>query len=194
MMKETYNYVMKKGHHRANKDGYVYEHILVAEDKLGRELLPGEVVHHVDHNPRNNHPDNLMVFKTNAYHSGFHRGVKCKLLEDGTYITDIVSSQTKICEYCGAAYSRNQIGRFCCQECSYLAQRKVERPSANDLFNDLLSMPVTHIGRKYGVSDQSIRKWCKQYQLPYKAADIKDARIERSERNGNFPSPQRQTV
>jgi hypothetical protein len=38
------------------------------EEKLGRYLLRSEVVHHIDGNPQNNHPDNLMVFQTNALH------------------------------------------------------------------------------------------------------------------------------
>lgn len=49
-------------------NGYVYEHILVAEKKLGRQLAPGEVVHHIDEDRMNNHPDNLKVYPSNQRH------------------------------------------------------------------------------------------------------------------------------
>ncbi len=54
--------------HPNQKGGYVYEHRLVAEQKLGRLLLPDEVVHHKDENPKNNAPDNLEVFSNNTAH------------------------------------------------------------------------------------------------------------------------------
>lgn len=49
-------------HHRlANFWGYVQQHRLVAEDKLGRHLQRNEAVHHIDRCRSNNHPDNLEV-------------------------------------------------------------------------------------------------------------------------------------
>lgn len=59
-------------HHLADVRGYAYEHRLVAEEKLGRRLRRGEQVHHSDHNPQNNDPDNLEVM-TIAWHRFRHR-------------------------------------------------------------------------------------------------------------------------
>ena len=62
-------------HHLADVRGYAYEHRVLAERKLGRRLLPGEVVHHRDHNKRNNHPDNLEV-TTVSRHRFHHRSIE----------------------------------------------------------------------------------------------------------------------
>lgn len=48
-----------------------HEHRAVAEAKIGRALLPGEIVHHKDSNKRNNHPDNLEVL-TQTEHIRMH--------------------------------------------------------------------------------------------------------------------------
>ena len=46
-----------------------------------------------------------------------------------------------------------------------LHTRKVVRPSKLELSGLISEMPFTEIGRKFGVSDNSIRKWCKNYGI-----------------------------
>ena len=48
--------------------GYAPTHRIVMHDKLGRDLEPGEVVHHIDGNIRNNDPDNLDLYPSNGEH------------------------------------------------------------------------------------------------------------------------------
>lgn len=59
-------------HHRAN-NGYVLEHILIAEKSLGKPLPLGAVVHHADGNKLNNSNGNLVICQDNAYHSLLHQ-------------------------------------------------------------------------------------------------------------------------
>lgn len=52
----------------ANKNGRVLEHRLIAAEKIGRNLLPLEVVDHIDGIRLHNSPDNLRLFDSNADH------------------------------------------------------------------------------------------------------------------------------
>lgn len=60
-MQNGYVYELDPTHPTKNYWGYVPQHRLVAEDRIGRFLTSDEVVHHIDENPLNNHPDNLQV-------------------------------------------------------------------------------------------------------------------------------------
>lgn len=48
-------------------------------------------------------------------------------------------------------------------KCSSISQRKVERPSLESLLEDINKLGYSATGRKYGVSDNAIRKWIKNY-------------------------------
>lgn len=46
--------------------------------------------------------------------------------------------------------------------------RKVERPSKEILEQEILTESFSALGRKYGVSDNAVRKWCKYYNISIK--------------------------
>ena len=72
LIKDGYILVYCPSHPRSRKNGYVPEHVLVAEKVIGRPLKPGEVPHHKDGNRGNNSPDNIEVFESNGKHISFH--------------------------------------------------------------------------------------------------------------------------
>lgn len=69
------------------------------------------------------------------------------------------------CQRCGTEYQPDKYKRkFCSEKCSRLNSRRVERPSKEQLEKDLSEMSFLKVGKKYGVSDNAIRKWLKGYE------------------------------
>jgi HNH endonuclease len=59
-------------HPYASKSGYIREHRLIMENKIGRYLLPGEEVHHIDGNTLNNDINNLQLL-SKSEHARLHK-------------------------------------------------------------------------------------------------------------------------
>ena len=152
-------------HHLACGEGIVYEHMLVAEDILGRELNAGEVVHHEDRNRKNNSPDNLRVFKTKADHAAYHMG-RDIVIDGDVYVA--LPNQHFICPLCG---EKKDWKANMCKNC-YNKDSSKNIPLKDELCNLLLNNSMCAIGRMYGVSDNAVRKWCKKYNLPFLKKDI----------------------
>jgi hypothetical protein len=64
--------VKAPGHHRASRQGCVYEHILVAEETIGRPILGHERVHHINCIKSDNRPENLFVCSSDKEHFLIH--------------------------------------------------------------------------------------------------------------------------
>jgi HNH endonuclease len=65
---QGYVLVLVPDHPSRDRHGYVREHRLVMEQKLGRYLVPGEVVHHLNHVRDDNRPENLELYASNGEH------------------------------------------------------------------------------------------------------------------------------
>ena len=60
-----------RGHPRSDKKGWVLEHIVIEEQKIGRSLYPNEQVHHINGIKNDNRPENLKVLD-GIEHSRMH--------------------------------------------------------------------------------------------------------------------------
>ena len=158
------------GHHLSSKRGLVYEHQVMAEIMLGRELNPGEVVHHKDENKKNNSLDNLMVFKTLADHSAFHAGCDVHI-EGDVYVAD--KKFNSICSVCGK--QKNGYANMCLQ--CYKEDKTKNIPTKDVLISLISQYSFCEIGRMFNVSDNAVRKWCKKYSLPFSRKDVRQFRM-----------------
>lgn len=81
-----------QGHPRAH-NGFVAEHVVVAEAALGRFLPSQACVHHVNGDPTDNRPRNLVVCQDNAYHKLIHQRLRAyKACANANY---------RLCQFCG---------------------------------------------------------------------------------------------
>ena len=76
------------------------------------------------------------------------------------------------CSFCGkqiSSYSKSGL----CLECYTKTTHSVEKPNREELKDLIRNKSFLSIGKKYGVSDNTIRKWCIAENLPHKKTDIK---------------------
>jgi Zn ribbon nucleic-acid-binding protein len=137
------------------------------------------ILDHINGVPNDNRLENLRIVCPNcAATLSTHCGRKNKLDE-------------RECARCGEVFApRYSKQRYCSRACGTRhdvrdrrpkpERRKVERPPFEQLKADVSSMSVVAIGRKYGVSDNAVRKWLHWYE--YRAAI---RRIEGGEKEGH---------
>lgn len=81
-------------------------------------------------------------------------------------------SKINRCQKCGKPISYNTV-HCLCKDCYAKTTRLVERPTKEELYDLLKNSNFSAVGRKYNVSDNTIRKWCASYGLSTKAKDYK---------------------
>ena len=149
--------------------GYVYEHTVVAEKYLGRSIKESELVHHLDGNRANNRCENLLVLERSQHakiEEWLANGAPTlkKVGENRVNSGKSKVTQPSYCSCCGKTLQHKQ-KNHCSFECSGFDKRKVKRPSKKELQKEIEETSFLALGRKYGVSDNAVRKWAKAYGL-----------------------------
>lgn len=133
------------------------------EDWRGRRMAL--ILDHINGVATDNRIENLRIVCPNCASTlDTHCGRNLRLIQDRT------------CEECGAKYRPTRVEqRFCSLYCGRHHERpqtrvprpesrKVPRPTYEQLKEDLSHMSWLAVGRKYGVSDNAVRKWIRWYE------------------------------
>lgn len=82
---------------------------------------------------------------------------------------NFVSWIEKDCKFCQKKFeTRKKDQVFCGLLCKQKSERKVLHPSKMCLEKMIKQKPFSQIGKDFGVTDNTIRKWCKKYGIDTK--------------------------
>jgi hypothetical protein len=80
----------------------------------------------------------------------------------------------RLCETCGVTFKAgHRVQRYCSPRCAghgegsrrgHLRLRRVDRPPYDQLLREVAALGWSGTGRRYGVSDNAIRKWVRAYE------------------------------
>lgn len=121
------------------------------------------ILDHINGAPTDNRIENLRIVCPNcAATLETHCGRKNK-----------IDRQPRACLHCSGEFiPKYPSHRYCSQRCGSHSKgshdpqperRKVARPCHDQLLADLETMSFVAVGRKYGVSDNAVRKWLRWY-------------------------------
>ena len=117
-------------------------------------------LHHIDGNSKNHNLSNLQLLcpnchtQTDNYGSKNNKSIKVK----------------NKCVICNKEISKKSTRCQKCYHSTKIIRKSSKRPIKEELEKDIIEFKGNKcsIGRKYGVSDNAVRKWCIIYNIPYK--------------------------
>ena len=127
------------------------------EEWLGRRMAL--ILDHINGVPSDNRLENLQIVCPNC----------AATLETHCGRNNRVEPEPRRCLLCSSEFvPKYPTHRYCSHECGARRPkpelRRVARPAYAELLSDLHATSFVAVGRKYGVSDNAVRKWLRYYQ------------------------------
>lgn len=130
------------------------------QDEEWRGKKMSLILDHINGINNDNRLENLRILCPNCNSTLDTHGGKNK---DRRYKLDI--ERVEKLHICSCGNTKKYRYSETCSECSQKKQRKIkDRPDLNTLLDEVKKTGYSKTGLKYGVSDNSIRKWIKNYQ------------------------------
>lgn len=142
---------------RLVKDGLLEEKCYECDLREWRSVPISLELHHIDCNHDNNNLSNLMILCPNCHamiHYNMNKDKKSKKLGRKRVMRKSRASGNLVKDVSGRNWSIDSRSK----------NRKVDRPSLSTLLAELEESNFTQVAKKYGVSDNAIRKWIKHYR------------------------------
>jgi hypothetical protein len=134
------------------------------QDEIWRGRQMSLILDHINGNARDNRLENLQIVCPNC----------AATLETHCGRNVTREDQVRSCEHCGCEFRPRRVEqRYCSHACSVHSprhvsaqrgRRRTNRPPYEQLMRELAETNYSAVGRKYGVSDNAVRKWVRWYE------------------------------
>ena len=161
------NYVIEKYNNKCSRCGW-------NEVNEFTNKVPLEI-EHLDGNYKNNKEENLIPLCPNCHSlTSTYKALNTGNGRRGRYNNQPLKEKQEplkhFCIDCNIEITRYSNGR--CNDCAQKQRRKTERPGPYTIATDIIDLGFSQTGKKYGVSDNTIRKWCRSYDMPIKKEEL----------------------
>jgi hypothetical protein len=169
-------------HPKANPFGFVPQHRLIAERRLGHYLPEGILVHHDDHIKTNNQPDNLVVM-TKSEHMRAHREEKRLRFQAPL---DAISVEAALQRFRSTKKAAASLGvhmmtlhnRFPDLVHRYMRHAPHKPTDPETIERVLTAARDEHVGardlaERFGISNRTAQRICERHGVPWRKQGVK---------------------